>query len=85
MRAAFTLLSPILIGQSPMPLILVIFSFSSTPVPADVFLIAVPTPFRIGIDGIPQPNIDFVLVAARAIAPVLRPGNLVLFGIYFCP
>ena len=49
-----------------------------TPVPADVFLIAVPTPFRIGIDGIPQPNIDFVLAAARAIAPVLRPGNLVL-------
>ena len=49
-----------------------------TPVPADVFLIAVPTPFRIGIDDIPQPNIDFVLAAARAIAPVLRPGNLVL-------
>ena len=49
-----------------------------TPVPADVFLIAVPTPFRSGADGIPQPNIDYVLAAARAIAPVLRPGNLVL-------
>ena len=49
-----------------------------TPVPADVFLIAVPTPFRSGTDGIPQPNIDYVLAAARAIAPVLRPGNLVL-------
>ncbi len=49
-----------------------------TPAPADVFLIAVPTPFRCGADGIPQPNIDYVLVAARAIAPVLRPGNLVL-------
>ena len=49
-----------------------------TPVPADVFLIAVPTPFRSGPDGIPQPNIDYVLAAARAIAPVLRPGNLVL-------
>lgn len=49
-----------------------------TPVPADVFLIAVPTPFRSGVDGIPQPNIDYVLAAARAIAPVLRPGNLVL-------
>ena len=49
-----------------------------TPASADVFLIAVPTPFRSGVDGIPQPNIDYVLSAARAIAPVLRPGNLVL-------
>ena len=48
------------------------------PAPADVFLIAVPTPFRSGADGIPQPNIDYVLAAARAIAQVLRPGNLVL-------
>jgi UDP-N-acetyl-D-mannosaminuronic acid dehydrogenase len=49
-----------------------------TPAPADVFLIAVPTPFRNGVDGIPQPNIDYVLASARAIAPVLQPGNLVL-------
>ena len=49
-----------------------------TPAPADVFVIAVPTPFRSVADGIPQPNIDYVLAAARAIAPVLRPGNLVL-------
>ena len=49
-----------------------------SPVPADVFLIAVPTPFRSGPDGIPQPNIDYVLAAARAIAPVLQQGNLVL-------
>lgn len=48
------------------------------PALADVFLIAVPTPFRSGVDGTPQPNIDYVLHAARAIAPVLRPGNLVL-------
>lgn len=48
------------------------------PAPADVFLIAVPTPFSSGADGIPQPNIDYVLAAARSIAPVLRPGNLVL-------
>ena len=47
------------------------------PAPADVFLIAVPTPFRSGPDGIPLPNIDYVLAAARAIAQVLRPGNLV--------
>ena len=35
-----------------------------TPAQADVFLIAVPTPFRCGADGIPQPNIDYVLAAA---------------------
>jgi len=49
-----------------------------TPVTADVFVIAVPTPFRSGIDGIPQPNTDYVLEVARAVAPVLQPGNLVL-------
>ena len=49
-----------------------------TPAPADVFLIAVPTPFQSGADDIPHPNIDYVLSAARAIAPMLRPGNLVL-------
>ena len=35
-----------------------------TPAPADVFLIAVPTPFRKGVDRIPKPNIDYVLAAA---------------------
>jgi UDP-N-acetyl-D-mannosaminuronic acid dehydrogenase len=61
----------------------VALSAQLTPAPADVFLIAVPTPFRSGTgdsaqSGIPQPNIDYVLAAARAIAPVLQPGNLVL-------
>ena len=49
-----------------------------SPVQADVFLIAVPTPFQEDVDGIPQPNIDYVMSAVRSIAPVLRPGNLVL-------
>ncbi|NOL48009.1 nucleotide sugar dehydrogenase family protein [Synechococcus sp. MIT S9220] len=48
------------------------------PAPADVFIIAVPTPFRISTQHIPQPNIDYVLEAARSISPYLRPGNLVL-------
>lgn len=50
----------------------------TSPAPADVFVIAVPTPFHSSVDGIPQPNIDYVLAAARSIGPVLRPGNLVL-------
>jgi len=49
-----------------------------TPATADVFLIAVPTPCRSDSGGIPQPNIDYVMSAAHAIAPALRPGNLVL-------
>lgn len=49
-----------------------------TPSPADVFLIAVPTPFRMGVDVIPQPNIDAVLAAARAVATVWSPGSLVV-------
>jgi UDP-N-acetyl-D-mannosaminuronic acid dehydrogenase len=49
-----------------------------TPAPADVFLIAVPTPFRLGSGSLPAPNIDAVLAAAKAIATVLRAGNLVV-------
>lgn len=48
------------------------------PESSDVYVIAVPTPFSVGSDGVPLPNVDYVLSAARAIAPVLRPGNLVL-------
>lgn len=44
---------------------------------ADVFIIAVPTPFHAGGD-IPQPNIDIVLAATRSIAPYVRRGNLVI-------
>ena len=35
-------------------------------------------PFTKQSDCIPQPNTDYVFAAARAIASVLRPGNLVL-------
>lgn len=47
---------------------------STLPRSADVFLIAVPTPFREGH----QPDISYVLAATRAIAPHLGPGNLVI-------
>lgn len=47
------------------------------PVSADTFLICVPTPLT--PDGTtPTPDIGYVLSAARSIAPVLRPGNLVV-------
>lgn len=49
-----------------------------TPSPADVFLIAVPTPFIICNEDIPKPDLSNVFDAARSIASVIRPGNLVL-------
>jgi UDP-N-acetyl-D-mannosaminuronic acid dehydrogenase len=50
------------------------------PEPADAFLIAVPTPFLpIGLnDDVPQPDLRFIKSAARAIAVVLKKGDLVI-------
>jgi UDP-N-acetyl-D-mannosaminuronic acid dehydrogenase len=42
--------------------------------PADVFVIAVPTPF----DDEHRPNIGYVLKAATAVAAVLKPGDTVI-------
>lgn len=44
------------------------------PGPADVFIIAVPTPFHADR----SPDISYVLSAAKAIAPHLKEGNLVI-------
>ena len=48
---------------------------TTTPEPADAFLIAVPTPFK-GENNIP--DLRFIEAAARSIAPVLEVGNLVI-------
>lgn len=48
---------------------------TTTPEPADAFLIAVPTPFK-GEDN--EPDLSYVEAACRSIAPVLAPGNLVV-------
>jgi UDP-N-acetyl-D-mannosaminuronic acid dehydrogenase len=53
-----------------------------TPVKADVFIIAVPTPFHHNIfnstTNTPIPNIDYIISATKSIAHFIRPGNLVL-------
>ena len=50
-----------------------------TPEPADAFLIAVPTPFKECADGeIPEPDLRFIEAASKAIAPVLKKGDLVI-------
>lgn len=46
----------------------------SKPEPAEVFLIAVPTPF---CDG-HEPDLSFIEAAARAVAPVLKAGNTII-------
>ena len=47
---------------------------SLTPEPADAFLVAVPTPFG----DSHEPDLSYIESAARAIAPVLAAGNLVV-------
>lgn len=47
---------------------------SLTPEPADVFIIAVPTPFKDGY----TPDLSYVRQAVEAIAPEVKQGNLVI-------
>lgn len=47
------------------------------PQAADIFIICVPTPFHDG-EGIPQPNIDYVLAATSSIAGFIKSGDLVI-------
>lgn len=53
---------------------------SLTPDYADVFILAVPTPFYHTSDSsvIPKPNIEYVIQATRAIAPYVKEGNVVI-------
>jgi UDP-N-acetyl-D-mannosaminuronic acid dehydrogenase len=44
---------------------------------ANIFIICVPTPFHEG-EGIPQPNIDYVLAATSSIADFVKSGALVI-------
>lgn len=44
------------------------------PAEADIFVIAVPTPFHDGF----VPNIDYVVSATKSIAPYLKDGNIVI-------
>ncbi len=44
------------------------------PTEADVFIIAVPTPFHEGY----IPNVDYIVSATKAIAPFVKEGNIVI-------
>lgn len=51
---------------------------SITPEKADVFIIAVPTPFHKETRLSYIPNIDYVISATKSIAPYLQKGNMVI-------
>ncbi|MFH4831553.1 UDP-N-acetyl-D-mannosamine dehydrogenase [Vibrio diabolicus] len=52
---------------------------TTEPKSADAFLIAVPTPFKPCNEGdIPEPDLSYIHSAAKAIAPVLKKGDLVI-------
>lgn len=55
-----------------------LFTAQTEPSIADVFLIAVPTPFKKKGDKIPSPDISYILEAVDAIIPYLREGNLLI-------
>lgn len=47
---------------------------TATPEPADAFLIAVPTPFKANY----EPDVSYVMTAAKSIASVLKKGDVVI-------
>jgi UDP-N-acetyl-D-mannosaminuronic acid dehydrogenase len=54
-------------------------SASCTPTKADIYMICVPTPFYDRTGAVfPQPNVEYVLQAARSLLPIVEPGDLVI-------
>ena len=51
---------------------------ATAPAAAETFIIAVPTPFTIDAAGARRPDLSFVESAARSLAAVVAPGNLIV-------
>jgi len=45
---------------------------------SDVFLICVPTPFKQSESGAKEPDLSYVMRAAKTIAPIIKKGNLII-------
>ena len=45
--------------------------------PADVYILCVPTPFHL-TNGIPTPNIDYVMAAAKSVSQHIKAGDIVI-------
>jgi len=53
-------------------------SVAEKPVPSDVFIVAVPTPYVHGEGAIPRADMSFVVSAIESVLPVLAKGNLLI-------
>ncbi|MDW5378851.1 UDP-N-acetyl-D-mannosamine dehydrogenase [Halomonas sp. HP20-15] len=52
---------------------------TTTPEPADAFLVAVPTPFKTNPEHTShEPDLSYIAAASKSIAPVLKKGDLVI-------
>ena len=51
---------------------------ATAPAAAETFIIAVPTPFTVDAAGGRRPDLSFVEAAARSLAAVVAPGNLIV-------
>ena len=51
---------------------------TTSPEPADAFLIAVPTPFKVENGNDHTPDLTYIESASKAVAPVLKKGDLVI-------
>lgn len=51
---------------------------STAPAESDIFMICVPTPFVHDDNPIPQPNLSYVVAAAKGIASYVRPNNIII-------
>lgn len=51
---------------------------ATAPQPADVYIVAVPTPFRATVENPRAPDLTYVESATRSIAPVVGPDALVI-------
>lgn len=55
-----------------------LFKAQIKPTKADIFVIAVPTPFKEKSNSYPTPNINYVLDAVESIIPFLKRDNLII-------
>lgn len=55
-----------------------LFEASIMPCESDIFIIAVPTPFKNNGSKIPEPDISYVIKAIHSIIPYIRKNNLII-------
>lgn len=53
------------------------FSASTKPLPGDIYIICVPTPFHES-GKTPLPNLDYVFKATKSFASLMKPGDMVI-------